>query len=379
MLVHLCLRQGEFMKNITLKIDHKKIEVPEGSTVLDAARAAEVYIPTLCDDPLLEPFGACRLCIVEIDGYRGLPTACSTPAADGMEVHTSSPMIETNRKTSMNLLLSDHPLDCQHCVSNMRCDLQYVAAYVGVRGENPYQGERRAYDLDESNPFYSRNLEMCILCGKCVRACDEIQGRQAISFGYRGFSTKITTPFDLPMWDSTCESCGRCVDMCPTGALYDKTAKKHGLPTGETKTTCPYCGVGCGLVLETRDGEIIGARGDRENSVNEGHTCVKGRYGWEYVQHPDRVKKPLVRKYLLEGKKKSEIDRSSSDWEWAETSWDTALEITASNLAQIRDRHGADSIGFMTSAKCLNEENYLVNKLARQVIGTNNIDHCARL
>jgi|APSaa5957512622_1039677.scaffolds.fasta_scaffold00882_4 NADP-reducing hydrogenase subunit HndD len=367
------------MSKITLKIDHKKIEVPEGSTVLDAARAANVYIPTLCDDPLLEPFGACRLCIVEIDGYRGLPTACSTPAAEGMEVHTSSPMIETNRKTSMNLLLSDHPLDCQHCVSNMRCDLQYVAAYVGVRGENPYKGERRAYDLDESNPFYSRDLEMCILCGKCVRACDELQGRQAISFGYRGFSTKITTPFDLPMWDSTCESCGRCVDMCPTGALYDKTAKKHGLPTGETKTTCPYCGVGCGLILETRDGEIIGARGDRENSVNEGHTCVKGRYGWEYVQHADRVKKPLVRKYLLEGKKKSEIDRSSSNWEWAETSWDTALEITASNLTQIRDRHGADSIGFMTSAKCLNEENYLVNKLARQVIGTNNIDHCARL
>ncbi len=366
------------MKKITLTIDHKKVEVPEGSTVLDAARAANIYIPTLCDDPLLEPFGACRMCIVEIDGYRGLPTSCSTPAMEGMKVKTSSPLIETNRKTTMNLMLSDHPLDCQHCTANMKCDLQYVAAYVGVR-EQPYTGEARSYAKDESNPFYGRDLEKCILCGKCVRACDELQGRQAISFGYRGFESKITTPFDLPMWDSTCESCGRCVDMCPTAALYDKTELKHGLPTAEVKTVCPYCGVGCGLVIETRHGEIINVRGDRESTVNEGHTCVKGRYGWEYVQHPDRVKKPLVRRYLLEGKKKSEIDKNSSDWDWAETSWDTALDITAGKLAQIRDRHGADSIGFLTSAKCLNEENYLMNKLARQVIGTHNIDHCARL
>ena len=160
----------------------------------------------------------------------------------------------------------------------------------------------------------------------------------------------------------------------------DKSAKKYGTHTGEVKTTCPYCGVGCGLVLETRNGEIIGARGDRENSVNEGHTCVKGRYGWEYVQHPDRVKKPLVRQYLLDGKEKSKVkDRKSKDWDWVEVDWDTILDITAEKLATIRDTHGADSIGFMTSAKCLNEENYLMNKLARQVIGTNSIDHCARL
>lgn len=367
------------MSKLTVTIDHKKIEIPEGSTVLDAARAANVYIPTLCDDPLLEPFGACRLCVVEIEGYRGLPTACSTPATDGMKIHTSSPLIEVNRRTSMNLLLSDHPLDCQHCVSNMRCDLQSVAAFVGVR-EQPYKGERRAYEIDESNPFFGRDLEKCILCGKCVRACDELQGRQAISFGYRGFASKITTPFDLPIWDSTCESCGRCVDMCPTAALYDKSAMKHGTPTGEIRTTCPYCGVGCGLILETRNGEIIGARGDRENSVNEGHTCVKGRYGWEFVQHPDRVKKPLVRQYLLDGKEKSAVtDRDSKDWDWVEVDWDTVLDITAEKLATIRDNYGADSIGFMTSAKCLNEENYLMNKLARQVIGTNSIDHCARL
>ena len=367
------------MTNLNVTIDFKKVQVPEGSTVLDAARVAGVYIPTLCDDPLLEPFGACRLCVVEIDGYRGLPTACSTPVVEGMVVNTSSATIAANRKTTMNLLLSDHPLDCQHCVSNMRCELQDVAAFVGVR-EQPFEGERRAYDIDESNPFYGRDLEKCILCGKCVRACDEIQGRQAIHFGYRGFATKITTPFDMPMWDSTCESCGRCVDMCPTAALYDKAALKTGLPTGETDTICPYCGVGCGLTLETRDGKIINARGNRENETNQGHTCVKGRYGWEFIHHPDRLQKPQVRKYLLDGKKKSSIkDRKSKAWDWVETDWDTALDITADKLRETRDTHGADSIGVLTSAKCLNEENYLMNKLARQVIGTNNIDHCARL
>lgn len=370
------------MTTVTITLDHKKIEVPAGSTILDAARKAGVYIPTLCDDPLLEPFGACRLCIVEVEGYRGLPTACSTPVADGMVVRTSSPLIESNRRSTMNLLLSDHPLECLHCVKNMRCDLQSVAAFVGVQ-EQPYKGERRAYDIDESNPFYGRDLEKCILCGKCVRACDELQGRQAIHFGFRGFATKITTPHDLPMWDSTCESCGRCVDMCPTAALYDKTAKEHGLPTGETKTICPYCGVGCSLILETRHGRIIGAKGSRENSVNAGHTCVKGRYGWEYVQHPDRLTKPLVRKYLLEGKKKpiknNTLAANSELWDWVETDWETALDITSQKIAGIKHEFGADSIGVLASAKCLNEENYLMNKLARQVIGTNNIDHCARL
>ena len=363
------------MTMLTITIDHKQVEVPEGSTVLDAARAANVYIPTLCDDPLLEPFGACRLCVVEIEGYRGLPTACSTPAAEGMEVRTYSATIEANRRTTMNLLLSDHPLDCQHCVSNMRCELQDVAAFVGVR-EQPFQGERRAYDIDESNPFYGRDLEKCILCGKCVRACDELQGRQAIHFGYRGFATKITTPYDMPMWDSTCESCGRCVDMCPTAALYDKAALKAGLPTGETRTICTYCGVGCGLVLETRDGKIISTRGDRENSVNQGHTCVKGRYGWDFIYHTDRLKKPRVRRYLIENKEKR---IKGNAWDWIETDWDTALDITAKKLRETRDAYGSDTIGVLTSAKCLNEENYLMNKLARQVIGTNNIDHCARL
>jgi len=362
------------MTDVTITIDNKIITVPHGSTVLEVAHQAGVYIPTLCDDPLLKPFGACRLCIVEIEGYRGLPTACSTPATDGMTVHTTSPTIEINRRATMNLLLSDHPLDCLHCVKNMRCDLQDVAAYVGVR-DQPYQGERRAYDLDDSNPFYGRDLEKCILCGKCVRTCDELQVRQSIHFGFRGFATKITAPYDLPMWESTCESCGRCVDMCPTAALYDKAWLDTGLPTGETKTVCSYCGVGCGLILQTRNGHITSVRGDRDNQVNEGHTCVKGRYGWEYVQHPDRVKKPLVRQYLLDGgiKPKGKLG------DWVKTDWDTALNITAKKLMEARDHHGADSIGVLTSAKCTNEENYLMNKLARQVLGTNNIDHCARL
>ncbi len=349
-------------QTIYLTIDGHQVKAREGMTVLEAARAAGIYIPTLCYDPALEPFGACRLCIVEIEKMRGLPTACTTPVADGMVVRTSTPTVNRVRRNIVELLLSDHPSDCLTCPQNNRCELQAIAAYVGVR-QMRFEGERRSYPLDDSNPFFVRDLERCIMCGRCVRTCDEIQGRNAIYYAYRGFEVKIATAMDRPLAESTCESCGQCVDHCPVGALHPRSALLNGLPTGETRTTCTYCGVGCSLILETRDNRVIGARGDPQGPANQGRICVKGHFGYEFVNHPDRLTRPLIRK----------------DGEFVESTWDEALNLVADRLAQIKSEHGGDAIGVFTSAKCTNEENYLAQKFARAVLGTNNVDHCARL
>ncbi len=349
-------------KSVTLIIDGQQLEVQEGMTVLEAACAAGIYIPTLCYDPLLQPFGACRLCIVEIEGMRGFPSACTTPVAEGMKIRTSSPRIEAMRRNIVELLLSDHPSDCLTCVQNGRCELQKVAAYVGVR-QMRFQGEKRSYRIDDSNPFFERDLERCILCGKCVRVCDEVQGCNAIHYAYRGFQTKISTMLDRPLLESVCESCGQCVEACPVGALRTKASLHVGLPTQTTRTICPYCGVGCGLVLETRNNQLIGVRGDKENPVNQGRACVKGRFGWDFIQHPDRLTTPLIKK----------------DGQFVPASWDEALDLVADKFVEIAQKHGPDALAFLSSAKCTNEENYLVQKLGRGLIGTNNIDHCARL
>ncbi len=347
---------------ITLTIDGRGVTVPRGATVLEATKAAGVYIPTLCADDDLEPYGACRLCVVEIERVRGLPTACTFPAGDGMMVRTTSPRLDQVRRNIVELLLSDHPSDCLICQQNNRCELQTVAAYLGVR-QMRFEGERRAYAIDDSNPFYARDLERCILCGKCVRVCDEIQGRHSIYYAYRGLGTKIAAVMDRPVGQSNCESCGQCVDKCPTGALYPKAHMAFGLPTAETRTICPYCGVGCSLILETRGGLIIGARGDPEGAANQGRTCVKGHFGYEFVNHPDRLTQPLIRK----------------DGELVESSWEEALDLVADRFTEIKGAYGGDAFGVFASAKYTNEENYLAQKLARAVLGTNSVDHCARL
>ena len=348
---------------IQLTIDGRSVEITRGATILDAAEAAGVYIPTLCADEDLRPFGACRLCLVEVEGDRRpvLP-ACSTPAANDMVVTTSSPLIDKLRRNIVELMLSDHPDDCLTCPQNNRCELQKVAAYVGVR-EIRFTGDKRHYTIDDSNPFFERDLERCILCGKCVRVCDEVQGRSAIHFAYRGLETKIATVLDLPLQQSVCESCGQCVAKCPTGALRSKISLQVGLPTGETKTVCSYCGVGCGLMLQTRDNRIIGVEGDHDNPANWGRLCVKGTYGYEYVHHPDRLTSPLIREA----------------GELREATWDEALDLVVDKLAAVAETAGPDAVAFLSSAKCTNEENYLLQKLSRAVIGTNNVDHCARL
>lgn len=363
------------LDTVTLTIDGKKIEVPRGATVLEAARSADIYIPTLCYDPDLKPYGACCLCVVEIEGMRGLPTSCTTPVTDGMVVHTETPIVNQSRRISMELIMANHHGDCLTCSKNQQCELQTIARYLGIEQEH-FDRLRKSQELlpiDDSHPAFTRDMNKCILCAKCVRACHEITGVGVIDLAFRGNSARISTFGDKPILKSICESCGECIDRCPTGALVPKAVKQA---TREVKTICPYCGVGCSIYLGVRGNEIVSVRGDRESPVNKGGLCVKGRFGFDFINHPDRLTKPLIRK---EGwGKEVEVDGNFKDV-FREASWDEAIDLVADKLSRIKAEHGPDSIGVLSSAKFTNEENYLVQKFARAVLGTNNVDHCARL
>lgn len=345
---------------VTLKINNIEAVVPEGTTVLEAARKAGIYIPALCQHPKLTPFGGCRLCLVEIKGMPRPVTSCTTPAAEGMEVATTSPVIERLRRTVLELILSDHPNDCMVCEQAGSCTLQELAYEYGIR-ENRFEGERRKYARKDGNPFIERDLEKCIMCGRCVKICDEVQGVEAIEFGYRGFDAKICTPFEE---DLDCEFCGQCVSVCPTGALTGKLWSKKGRQLGvrEVDSTCPYCGTGCMLTYHVKDNEIVRVT-SKEDGLNEGLLCVKGRFAYKYVNSPDRLRKPLIKK----------------DGVFVETSWDDALDLIADKLKEVKAEHGPDAIAGLSSARCTNEENYAFQKFIRAAIGTNNVDHCARL
>ncbi len=341
---------------ITLTIDNQKVEAREGMTVLEAAEAAGIYIPTLCADPDLEPYGACRLCVVEIERMPSLPSACTTPATDGMVVHTETPAVNHVRRTAIELLIADHPSDCLTCPKNQRCDLQKVAAYLGIT-KQPFPKTTRILSIDTSNPFFNIDLNYCILCGKCVRVCDEICGVGAIDLAFRGYETKVATFGDGLLIDSNCESCGACVDHCPVAAIIPKDTRQ---PTREVETTCLYCGVGCQMYLGIRQERVITVRGKREGTVNKGSLCVKGRFGIpEFIHHPERLTTPLVRQ----------------DGKLTEATWDEALDLIANRLAN----YERDEVAVIASAKCTNEDNYIIQKFARAVLGTNNVDHCARL
>jgi len=344
------------MEAITLTIDGVQVKTRKGATVLEAAQEAGIYIPTLCHDPDLEPYGACRLCVVEIEGMRGLPTACTMPATDGMVVHTDTPAVNQVRHTAVELLIADHPSDCLTCPKNQQCELQKVAAYLGITKQR-FRKTTKSIPIDSSNPFFDRDLNYCILCGRCVRTCDEIMGVNAIEISSRGYASLPSTFGDKPLIQSTCVSCGECVVRCPVGALIPKDARQ---PTREIETTCPYCGVGCGIYLGIRGGQVITVRGKRNGTVNKGILCVKGRFGIaEFVHHPERLTTPLVRR----------------NGNFEETTWDEALDLVASKLANYKK----DEVAVISSAKCTNEDNYVIQKFARAVLGTNNIDHCARL
>lgn len=341
---------------IKLRIDDKEIIAVEGQTVLEAARDADIYIPNLCYSPDLKPYGGCRLCVVEIDRMRGLPTACTTPAAEGMVVHTETPALTDARRAVLDLLLAEHPLDCLSCVKNQRCELQQVAAHLGFT-ERQLPHSDRVQAVDDSNPFFRLDRNYCILCARCTRACDEVTGNNAIELIDRGYNSRVGTVADRPIIETNCRSCGECVAHCPVAALSPKDYVK---PDSEVSTICPYCGVGCGLKLQLRGGRIVGVDGDESNPASRGRLCVKGRYGVrEFVHHPDRLTAPLIK----------------TNGEFVETPWDEALEYVCSKLS----RYQPDEVAVISSAKATNEDNYLIQKFARAVLGTNSVDHCARL
>jgi predicted molibdopterin-dependent oxidoreductase YjgC len=345
---------------MNLTINGKQITAPENSSILDAARRNGIHIPTLCDDPRLEPHGGCRLCLVQVKGMPRPVTACTTPANEGMDVETSNELIERERRTIVELLLSDHPNDCMVCDRAGDCTLQELAYFYNLRS-NRFWGARRQYTKKDMNPFIERDMEKCVLCGKCVRVCDEIQGLGAIDISGRGFTAKVTPAFEQ---DLDCEFCGQCVSICPTGALIGKQSLGKGRQKDvkEVETICGYCGCGCNLTLHISRNEVIRVT-SRPNTINEGWLCVKGRYGQSFINSPDRLTTPLIKK---EGK-------------FVPASWDEALGYVAERLGAIKQKHGPDAIGGLSSARCTNEENYLFQKFMRAVIGTNNVDHCARL
>ncbi len=380
---------------ITLKINGKRISVKESSTVLDAARRLDIPIPTLCHHPELSPFGGCRLCLVEIKGHPRPVASCSTLAREGMDVITSSTRLEQLRKTTLELLLSDHPHDCMVCERAGDCTLQELAYFYGIR-ENRFTGAQRPRGKRDDNPFISRDMEKCILCGQCVRVCDEVQGVGAIDFAYRGMTTKITPAFER---DLDCEFCGQCVAVCPTGALSGKMwARKGRQNFDEVDTVCPYCGCGCTITLHVRRNAVVRVS-SRIDTFHEGWLCAKGRFGYGFIQSPDRLTRPLIRiapkdnshfshhptnqslRSFLTGPRGGTADSSVNPQPSAlfkEVSWEEALDYAGSRLKEIEERYGPDCIGGLSSARCTNEENYLFQKFMRAVIGTNNVDHCAR-
>lgn len=350
---------------VKITIDNITREVKEGITILDAAREFGINIPTLCHHPKLTPFGGCRMCIVEVKGIARPLTSCTTPVSEGMEVTTNTPEIEALRKTVLELMLSDYPTQNESQDDTMICEktedsaLQRLADFYGIK-ENRFSGERRIYEKSDGNPFIRRDMEKCILCARCVKVCDEVQGVSAIDFAYRGFKSKITPAFEN---DLDCEFCGQCVAVCPTGALTGKMWKQSkGQDSKEVETVCPYCGTGCNITLHVKGNEVIKVT-SKEDKWNEGWLCVKGRFGYSFINSPDRLKKPLIRK----------------NGRLTEASWDEALNYTAQMLKTIKSKHGPDSIAGLSSAKCTNEENYLFQKFMRAAVGTNNVDHCARL
>lgn len=346
---------------ITLKIDDKPVEMAPGSTVLEAARKLQVDMPTLCFDPRLVPHGACRLCIVEIEGMRRPVTSCTTPVEEGMVVHTETERLERLRKTTVELLLSDHPNDCMVCIRAGSCTLQELAYKYKIR-DNRFRGEERDHDRVDANPFVQREQNKCVLCGLCVRVCDEVQGVGAIGYANRGFDAKVCSPFEH---DLDCEFCGQCISVCPTGALSAKMWEGHPRHEGieTTETTCGYCGCGCNITIHSLGNEVTRIT-SRSDNHNQGWLCAKGRFGYEFINSEDRLTTPLIRR-----EKGGELEP---------VGWDEALDYVASRFSEIKSAYGADAIGGLASARCTNEENFMFQKLMRAGIGTNNIDHCAR-
>ncbi len=355
-------------RKVTLNIDGVAVTVPAGTSVMRAAVQAGVMIPKLCATDSLEPFGSCRLCLVEIEGRRGYPSSCTTPAEAGMKVRTQSSKLADLRRNVMELYISDHPLDCLTCAANGNCELQTMAGEVGLRevrygmaGANHFTNVKK----DESNPYFTYDPAKCIVCNRCVRACEEQQGTFALTISGRGFESRVTAGQNNSFMESDCVSCGACVNACPTATLIEKTVIAKGQAEHEMITTCAYCGVGCGFKAEMQGSEVVRMVPWKDGQANEGHACVKGRFAWGYATHPDRITKPMIREKISDP--------------WREVSWEEAFTYAAGEFRRIQEKYGKNAIGALVSSRCTNEEDYLVQKLVRAAFGNNNVDTCARV
>ena len=351
---------------VTLTIDGEAIAVPRGTSVMAAAMILGTQVPKLCATDSIEAFGSCRLCLVEIEGRRGYPASCTTPAEQGMVVRTETPALAKRRRGVMELYISDHPLDCLTCSANGDCELQDMAGKVGLRDVRyGYEGaNHRAEAKDESNPYFTFEASKCIACSRCVRACEEVQGTFALTMLGRGFDSKIGTA-GADFLGSECVSCGACVQACPTATLNEKSVIELGVPEHSVVTTCAYCGVGCSFKAEMKGSQLVRMVPYKDGGANEGHSCVKGRFAYGYATHKDRKTRPMIRSKITDP--------------WREVSWEEALGHAASEFRRIQAEYGRDSVGGITSSRCTNEETYLVQKLVRAAFGNNNVDTCARV
>ncbi|MGO3930665.1 formate dehydrogenase subunit alpha [Rhodopseudomonas pseudopalustris] len=352
---------------VTLTIDGRSVSVPEGTSIMRAAMEIGTAIPKLCATDMVDAFGSCRLCLVEIDGRSGTPASCTTPVADGLVVKTQTERLKQIRKGVMELYISDHPLDCLTCSANGDCELQDMAGAVGLRDVRyGYSGDKHPNPgLDESNPYFTYDASKCIVCSRCVRACEEVQGTFALTIAGRGFGSVVSPGMQESFLGSECVSCGACVQACPTATLNEKSVIEIGTPERSVVTTCAYCGVGCTFKAEMRGEEVVRMVPYKDGKANRGHSCVKGRFAWGYTNHKERILKPMIRARITDP--------------WREVSWDEAFSHAAAELKRIQAKYGRDSIGGITSSRCTNEETFLVQKLIRAGFGNNNVDTCARV
>ncbi len=365
-------------KTVTLTIDGKDVTVPEGTSVMRASMEAGIQVPKLCATDMVDAFGSCRLCLVEVEGRNGTPASCTTPAMDGMVVRTQTERLKKIRKGVMELYISDHPLDCLTCAANGDCELQDMAGAVGLRdvrygyeGGNHVEvrqnGEEnpRYMAKDETNPYFTYDPSKCIVCSRCVRACEEVQGTFALTIEGRGFESRVSPGMHEDFLDSECVSCGACVQACPTATLQEKSVIEIGQPEHSVVTTCAYCGVGCSFKAEMRGEELVRMVPYKDGKANRGHSCVKGRFAYGYANHKDRILNPMIRENVEDP--------------WQEVSWEEALRFTADNFKGIQAKYGKGALGGITSSRCTNEETFLVQKLIRAGFGNNNVDTCARV
>lgn len=343
-------------------LDGIEYKVDKDTTILQACQSAGIEIPTLCHDDRLNPSGSCRLCLVEVEGAKGLVTACSTIVRDKMVINTRNEKIDSARRDNLDLLLSNHPLECLNCDKSGKCKLQDYSYEYGIT-EGSYIGDLRDPRIDSTNNFYTYDARKCILCGLCVRVCSELQGTNAIGLENRGFDAIVTTPFNEGLNKSTCVSCGNCVSVCPVGALLPKSKTKARIwDTEAVRTTCSYCGVGCQMDLLVSKDKVVGVE-PAFDTFNKGLLCVKGKFGYNFISHPDRLRTPLIKK----------------NGEFVEATWEEAYRLISEKIVETKKDKGPEAFAGLSSARCTNEENYLFQKLFRGVIGTNNVDHCARL